>query len=214
MLPRVQISPSPPLELERNKMKVIASTLCLFILLGFFSPIFAQGTIKIEDLLTNPNLSAAERDKIAKLLTAQPSGRGVVIEAIANSEKWREVGQAFAETVKQVCQTLNVEVNQFIKSDVGKLTAGIILWKMVGKDLIRIVVLSMFLFCLTIVIFGSIYFIHGRKKVIIMEDGKAVTTYRDRWIDWDRNNSARIISVVVHLIVWFVANAICVANMI
>jgi hypothetical protein len=195
-------------------MKVIASTLCLFILLGFFSPIFAQGTIKIEDLLTNPNLSAAERDKIAKLLTAQPSGRGVVIEAIANSEKWREVGQAFAETVKQVCQTLNVEVNQFIKSDVGKLTAGIILWKMVGKDLIRIVVLSMFLFCLTIVIFGSIYFIHGRKKVIIMEDGKAVTTYRDRWIDWDRNNSARIISVVVHLIVWFVANAICVANMI
>lgn len=195
-------------------MKIIASILCFFILFGIFSPVFAQGTVKIEDLLTNPNLTATERDKIAKLLTAQPSGKGVVIEAIANSEKWREVGQAFAETVKQICQTLNVEVNQFIKSDVGKLTAGIILWKMVGKDLIRIVVLSMFLFCLTIVIFGSIYFIHGRKKVIIMEDGKAVTTYRDRWIDWHNNNDARIISVIVHLIVWLVANAICVANMI
>lgn len=194
-------------------MKILASILCFFILFGAFSPTFGQGSVKIEDLLTNPNLTASERDKIAKLLTAQPSGKGVVIEAIANSEKWREIGQAFAETVKQVCQTLNVEVNQFIKSDVGKLTAGIILWKMVGKDLIRVAVLSAFLFFLTIVIFGSIYFIHGRKKIKEMVDGKEHISYRDRWIDWNDNNDARIVSVIVHLVVWFVSNAICVGQM-
>jgi hypothetical protein len=195
-------------------VKIITSFLCLFILFGIFSPVFGQGTVKIEDLLTNPNLSAAERDKIAKLLTSQPTGKGVVIETLANSDKWREIGQAFAETVKQVCNTLNVEVNQFIKSDVGKLTAGIILWKMIGKDLIRVVVLSFFLFCLTIVIFSSIYFVHGRKKVKTIVDGKEQITYRDRWIDWNGNSDARIISVVVHLIAWFATNAICVANMI
>lgn len=192
-------------------MKIFITILLICLCLGITQPIFAQqGTIKIEDLLTNPGLTAEERNKLAKLVREKSGVSASIMNNLSDTTKWQEVGKAFSETIKDVCQTLNVEVNQFIKSDVGKLTAIIIVYKMVGKDVIRIGIILLFMFIVTFMIGISIYFIHGKKKWKVKKsDGSEEIIVKDRWISWS-NDDIRTGSVIVHLVAWFVA--ICTAT--
>lgn len=196
-------------------MKIFITILLICLCLGITQPIFAQqGTIKIEDLLTNPGLTAEERNKLAKLVREKSGVSASIMNNLSDTTKWQEVGKAFSETIKDVCQTLNVEVNQFIKSDVGKLTAAIIVYKMVGKDVIRIGVILMFMFILTLMIFSSIYFIHGKKKWKVKDsNGAEHIEVKDRWIEWS-NEDVRTGSVIIHLIAWFVAMCISAFHMV
>jgi len=200
-------------------MKIlIALVLTLSLLCGISQTVFAQSTsIKVEDLLTNPSLTAEERNKLARLIREKSQSQMTlsgVVGSLSDSTKWQEIGIAFSETIKQVCQTLNVEVNQFIKSDVGKLTAGIIIYRMVGKDLLRIAIILLFMIGLTFFIFFSIYFIHGKKRWKIKDkEGNEHIESKDRWIKWE-DDTARTLSVCVHLIAWFVAMCISTVQMV
>jgi len=203
-------------------MKILITLIiAVSLLCGITQPVFAQtGSIKVEDLLTNPSLTAEERNKLAKVIREKADSQmtlGGVVSTLGNSTKWQEIGIAFSETIKQVCQTLNVEVNQFIKSDVGKLTAGIIIYRMVGKDLLRIVLILLFMFTLTVFIFCSIYFVHGKKKWKVKDnDGNEHIEESERWINWGEGdgNNARLFSVCIHLIAWFVAMCISTVQMV
>lgn len=203
-------------------MKILITLIiALSLLCGITQPAFSQtGSIKVEDLLTNPSLTAEERNKLAKVIREKSDSQmtlGGVVSTLGNSTKWQEIGIAFSETIKQVCQTLNVEVNQFIKSDVGKLTAGIIIYRMVGKDLLRIAIILLFMFTLTVFIFSSIYFVHGKKRWKVKDkDGNEHIEECDRWIAWGNGdgNNARLVSVCVHLIAWFVAMCISTVQMV
>jgi hypothetical protein len=205
-----------------KEMKILITLIiAVSLLCGITQPAFAQtGSIKIEDLLTNPSLTAEERNKLAKVIREKTDSQmtlGGVVSTLGNSTKWQEIGIAFSETIKQVCQTLNVEVNQFIKSDVGKLTAGIIIYRMVGKDLLRILIISLFMLGLTFFIFSSIYFVHGKKKWKIKDkEGNEHIESEDRWINWGDGdgNNARLVSVCIHLIAWFVAMCISTVQMV
>jgi len=203
-------------------MKILITLIiAVSLLCGIAHPAFAQsGSIKIEDLLTNPSLTAEERNKLARVIREKADSQMTlsgVVNTLGNSTKWQEIGIAFSETIKQVCQTLNVEVNQFIKSDVGKLTAGIIIYRMVGKDLLRILIISLFMLGLTFFIFSSIYFVHGKKKWKIKDkEGNEHIESEDRWINWGNGdgNNARLVSVCIHLIAWFVAMCISTVQMV
>jgi len=200
-------------------MKIlIALVLTLSLLCGISQTAFAQSTsIKVEDLLTNPSLTADERNKLARLIREKSQSQMTlsgVVGSLSDSTRWQEIGIAFSETIKQVCQTLNVEVNQFIKSDVGKLTAGIIIYRMVGKDLLRIAIISLFMIGVTFFIFFSIYFVHGKKRWKVKDkEGNEHIESEDRWIKWE-DDTARNISVVVHLVAWFVTMCISTGQMV
>lgn len=200
-------------------MKILITLIiALSLLCGITQPVFAQSTtsLKAEDLLTNPSLTDSERTKLAKLIREKQQGAvsASIMSSISDSTKWQEVGKAFSETIKDVCQTLNVEVNQFIKSDVGKLTATIIVYKMIGKDIVRMGVLLLFMFGLTIMIFFSLYFVHGRKKWKVKDStGAEHIEIKDRWIPWN-NDDLRIFSVALHLIAWFVSICVATAHMV
>lgn len=78
------------------------------------------------------------------------------------------IGKAFASTAKE----LGVAVNEFAETPVGKMTAGVIIWKLVGKDLIGFISGVVFF-----VILVSVWIYFFRRMCVIEsieygEDGK------------------------------------------
>jgi hypothetical protein len=176
------------------------------------APVATAGTA--EELLKTPGLSDDERAAIAKAI-GKSGPASSIPQTIKGMLEWREMGDAFAQTIKQVCQTLNVEVNAFLKSDVGKLTAAVIIYKMVGRDLLRIILYTSIWLGMTFCFAFSIKFLHMKKKVkrLVEKDNKSLveTHYEDRF-NWDDNDIARIISLILHLIVWFVFSCVVAGN--
>ena len=171
-----------------------------------------------EELLQTPGLSDSERAALAKAISkgAPTSSLPTTIKGML---EWREMGDAFAETIKQVCQTLNVEVNAFLKSDVGKLTAAVIIYKMVGKDLLRIVLSTGIWIGITFFFICSIKFLHMKKivKQVVPDpqnkEEKIVTQVPIDRFGWE-DDVVRNVSLIIHLVCWFVFSCIVAYNVI
>ena len=80
-------------------------------------------------------------DKIAKAKEASPELPDGVKEALGSTltnptklDQWRKM---ITGTIKDICTDLNVGVNEFIKTPVGMMTAGILIYKFAGKDLLE-----------------------------------------------------------------------------
>jgi hypothetical protein len=191
----------------------IVSILITILILSF--TIYAFG-ITAEEMLKNPNLTDSERSTIARVM-AQTSESSIPMQMKGLLE-WKEMGEAFATTIKQICQTLNVEVNAFLQSDVGKLTAAVIIYRMVGKDLIRIGLYTLIWLGITFCIGLSIKILHMKKKItktIYNEEQKTKTETTDyverfEWPDDDIKTG----SLIAHIIVWFAFSCIIVGNII
>jgi hypothetical protein len=184
----------------------------IFVLMvGSISASYANtntNTITIEDLLKDPQISSTTRDAIAKAVNRNEKNMPIEITP-DNLEKWQALGDAFAQTIATVCKTLNVEVNAFLGSDVGKLTAGIIIYKMVGKDIIRIGVNLMSIFILTILLLLFIKFVFLAKKIKVeiksAIEGKKpefeiIRTNRFNWHDNDAKMWTMICSIIVYIL--------------
>lgn len=170
---------------------------------------FASATTA-EDLLKNPNITAEQRDAIAKAM--QSTGANLP-STLKDALQWNQMGEAFAQTIKSICNTLNVEVNAFLKSDVGKLTAAVIIYRMVGKDILTIVLYIGAVIFVTIMIFSSLLIFHKKKRVVDKDkDGAITVSYVERF-EW-ANEEIRTASLIIHLVVWFGFTAIVVGNII
>ena len=161
----------------------------------------------IDDIIKDPKLSSQVRQQIIDLLDKE---NNTIIPDIKNVTQWQEFGNVFATTVKQVCHTLNVEVNQFIKSDVGKLTAGLIIYKIVGKDALRIFIYITSMFMMTLYYGLIVKFIFMKKKIKNKETKEITYIERFEWIDDDIKN----LCFVILSIAWFVYICIHVYNMV
>jgi hypothetical protein len=58
---------------------------------------------------------------------------------------WAQVGAALGKGLAQTARELGIAANEFVQTPVGKLTAGIILWKYMGASLVHLIVGSIFL---------------------------------------------------------------------
>ena len=114
---------------------MIRRTIAVITLLFLLITPIASAEMTVEDLLKSKHLSQSERDAVAKVLRNSE----IIPTSPAELQKWQELGDAFAVTIKNIAHSLNVEVNEFLKSDVGMLTAGVIVYKMMGKDILRII---------------------------------------------------------------------------
>ena len=179
---------------------------------------FASATKTAEELLQTPGLTDSERSALAKAISksAPVSSLPTTIKGML---EWREMGDAFAQTIKQVCQTLNVEVNAFLKSDVGKLTAAVIIYKMVGKDIIRIILSTCIWVGITFFFLCSIKFLHMKKivKQLVPDpnsNDKMIATQVaiDRF-GWE-DDAVKNVSLIIHLVCWFVFSCIVAYNVI
>ena len=152
-----------------------------------------------------------------------------VIESITpeNIQTW---GTALAEGIKSVCHTLNIEVNEFIKTDVGKLTAGMLIYYVVGDDVIKFTTgakdifftLAGYMFCIIVVLF-SFHKLHlPRKKYTYTANdrGKMIRSKDYTWeypgdsifSNEDKHRYIRIVSAASHVFIFLLLTLIAGVN--
>lgn len=67
---------------------------------------------------------------ISALLPAAPK------ETVVRAKEWAEVGQQLGQAIAVTAKELNIAVNDFVKTPVGMMTAGIVIYSYLGKDFI------------------------------------------------------------------------------
>ena len=137
-----------------------------------------------------------------------------------NLTKW---GNAIGEGIKGVCSSLNVEVNAFVNTTVGKLTMGLIVYKVVGgKEIIigvKDVVFTLlgYLFVTGILLY-SYYKLHiPRKKYDYTANDKGKVV-RGKDYEWEYpgkevipSGDMRVLSAIVHVLIFVIATIVACA---
>jgi hypothetical protein len=102
-------------------------------------------------------------DQAAEITKNIASMKSIDTETINN---WR---QLITGTIKDVCNDLNVTVNDFIKTPAGMGVSALIIYKFVGKDLIagtKEIALKiydiLFLFPFTLMMFGMLFYLYKK----------------------------------------------------
>lgn len=91
-------------------------------------------------------------------------------------EPWAEVANAVGTGVAQTAESLGVAANEFVDTPVGKMTAFVIIYQFIGKDLVRLIVAATMWVIVTIIIvwvFKRVgmpsmieYYENGKKKKV------------------------------------------------
>ena len=118
-------------------------------------------------------------------------------------EKYAKMGAEIGAALKEVCKTIGIEVNEFVKTPVGKAVALLILYRYFGKDMIKLVL--MFVFCSIVAICNtiSLWWWVSKKKVVVKIDDKVKTfSYIERYEF--NNNEARSFCVGCHVFIYVV----------
>ena len=117
---------------------LLGLSIALCMLLVFVPTSFAQtsNTLNLEDL---KDLSQSARNEIiSKKMDAMED---TALNKITNidpekAEKWANI---ISGTIKTICNDLSISVNEFVKTPVGKVTIFLIVYKVIGEDIKRIV---------------------------------------------------------------------------
>ena len=91
------------------------------------------------------------------------------VSSITKAEEisqWINIGEQLGKGLASCAKELGIEVNNFVQTPVGKISAVVIIWKLLGRDLVH------FGFGTFFFIFGSILWIYFYKKMCIIESIK------------------------------------------
>lgn len=125
---------------------------------------------------------------------------GQVRASIARANEWVDIGEGIGAGVAAAARETGQVVNEFAQTPVGKMTTFVILYKVVGKDIIGLIVGT-----IAIAVFTTIWLIYtysafSKEKRIRVEDKVKTIQYTDR--SWSDGRAAMaFLSVVVFLFV-------------
>lgn len=139
----------------------------------------------------------AKQEAEGKLAVAVP-------KTVDETEKWANVGINIAKALGAACKELSIGVNEFAKTPVGKLTTLLILWKVIGHELVNIVGGSIAWVLITLVVYSSYRYFHMNLKV---KKSDKTIEFIPRY-DFT-NENYKIGSIVVHALIFVVFTAIC-----
>lgn len=177
----------------------------LFLILFSFSVAFA-GTQVTVDLTKLP--SNVQSQVLDQLKQDEAKNLDVSQEQV---EKWANIGKMLAVAMNEFCTTIGVQVNEFIKTPAGMLVSGVLIWKYIGSDILRIILGSVMWFMIMSIICVVGKSLLFRKKVVtkIEKDGK--TTPKVEYLDplmreesWVGTAVLLTILGTIITIVWFV----------
>lgn len=133
-------------------------------------------------------------------------------------EKVRAWGTLLGEGISAVCNSLNVEVNKFIRTPVGMFLAAVVVYKVAGDDMIELIEEKIFgpiglLFTLGIIWFSYTRCFGVRKlKRTRYEpiEGSEKTTkvvehYTEPRVNWNPDKDGKATTAVLHGIAAFIA---------
>lgn len=114
---------------------------------------------RITDGLTPEQVQAlrvqAEQMKAAKLKSETP---------VEKAKQYAEVGQMVGQALAATAKEMNVAVNDFATSPVGKMTMFLIVWKFFGNDVMHFMIGGLFL-----IVFGWLWNKYYKKMCVIRE---------------------------------------------
>lgn len=165
--------------------------ICVIMLLSSLSAIAQQTKVEID-------LTKLDSETAKKVLGTLQQEQEASVSPEKISE-WTQTAQGVGMAVKEVCSSINVESNEFIKTPVGILVAALLAWKILGASIIP-KVLSMLIWLIIVpsayLSFRRMHF--GRKLKRILKDG--TTEYYISEPKWEDNDS-RGFSAIVHLLI-------------
>jgi len=170
----------------------------LFIIFSIVSISYAQQvTVDLTKLSNN------SRNEIMDL---QKKTEETKIPTKENVKSWIGIGKEIGEAVNETAKALNVNVNEFAKTPVGKLTTFFLIYKIIGKDLTKLVLaICLFIFIMIILLWSFRKF-HLQEKIIeYCEDKKTIKQIRffSRY-DWN-SDEAKLCSAFAHGILFLVS---------
>lgn len=176
-------------------MKKVLTAIIIFVLM-FSTGAFAETRVTVDLEKLTPEAQNA-------VLKAQKqSVEAAAVVSKDNLNLFKDYGKSIAETFAEVCKTLNIEVNKFADTPVGKLTMWLIVYKVVGKDLIHIFLTICMWISVTLVCLAYAYIFHMPKKVVQKDDKKNLikVEYIEKY-HWN-DNSAKAIAAFLCGVVW------------
>jgi len=178
-----------------RKLFGISIILCVLLAASFS---FAQsGTIDLNDL---KGLSAEARGEIIqkKLNEMDNTVTSKVINIDPEkAEKWVKI---ISTTIRTICSDLSIEVNEFIRTPVGKVTTAIIVYKVIGDDLKRVVLAVAGWAVTVIMILLLMRKFHMSERIVTRDDNKNIVDvkYVPRY-EWVKTSDAKITSACFHV---------------
>ncbi len=113
----------------------------------------AELVMKAEEMKRQAPQSSSVVEQVTDQLTTENAGKMI--------EVGKNLGLALAAVAKEV----GVSADEFLKSTTGKISVVVIIWKLMGKDIIAIVGGSVAWIVLSSIIIWSFKFFHMKKKV-------------------------------------------------
>jgi len=194
-------------------MKTLIVILVSLLSLCIVSPVFAvDNFISLEDLT---NLSdQSKKDFVNKKMKEWENANTTTTNIIKNIDidKAEEWAKLISGTIKTICKDLSIEVNDFIKTDVGKITLFVIIYKVMGEDIKNIFFGSIAWIIMTLILGISFRYFHTKKKVKVKNDKghtidiKYVTRYE--WSGGIKSES-KALSTIVHVVMFALTCLVC-----
>jgi hypothetical protein len=127
------------------------------------------------DGLTEVEAAEIQKQIALRRESAKKKDQLIDVSNPPSSEKlnvWVDAGVQLGKGLAAVAKELGVAANDFVKTPVGKLTAAVILYKFMGKDLIKLIVGLLFM-----AVSGSVWIYMVRRiavieKIVVTEDIK------------------------------------------
>ena len=183
------------------KNLIIMSLTVIMVLVTSLS--FAQtGTLSMKDLEGLSN--SARQELINKKMKEFKASSTLVNMDPDKAEKWAKI---ISTTIRTVSKDLSIGVNEFIKTDVGKITVALIVYKVIGDDIRHIVLGILWWFVTSLILGISFRHFHGNQKLKIKDKEGNVTEIkyipRFAWnVDNQGGSESKVASSAVHMIMF------------
>ncbi len=122
-------------------------------------------------------LTAAQQAQIVQSIADAQTKESEVIDTV---DKWVNVGERIGKMVGGAAREVGVAANEFIQTDVGKMTAAMIIWNYMGADVVDVLVH---------VVGGSMFIVIGLTWIFIVMRRSSPTqvTYSTTEKNWFGN---------------------------
>lgn len=187
----------------------------LFLILFSFTTTFAgtQVTVDLTELPADVQNTILNIQKKQDKLTSNFNEKAI--------EKYASIGKMLAVAMKEFCQTIGVEVNEFIKTPAGKIVTALLIWKYIGSDLTTLGMgTAAYIFLVILALFLIKIFTLPKKvyEIKLSEDGKSrvkIPVYVQRFTfdsrDDDSNATTKLLIaifglalIIVMTLCWYV----------
>jgi hypothetical protein len=112
--------------------------LLLILTLMLSTPVFAQNTVDVSGL-SAAQIAELKKSVIdAKLQKDEPTNISAIVRQEAGA--WGDMGANMGKAMVGAAKEMGVAANDFSQTSLGKVTVGIVVYKIIGRDILKIVV--------------------------------------------------------------------------